>query len=245
MLPGLTLLAFPPSQRFEHVRRAPSSSLALSPLSNQPHAPSADVSTSARSSLLGVSALAGSGDNRIPPGQIILLPLLFMAAMTAVDSTDSVFMLMAYTVPQRTAAAEAGLLVEKGGDSAADPAAGRAATGRRWWDIRGWVLFERRPTAEEEQVELRDAAERARMLPQASEDKLLNISVVLTVISIVVALLISIVRPLSLSLSRPEQGGRERALTLLLPFPFLVSSSRTDRVHGVRPCALSLLLRRD
>ena len=169
-----------------------------------------------------------------------------MAAMTAVDSTDSVFMLMAYTMPQRTAAAEAGLLVEKDGDSAADPAAGRAATGRRWWDLRGWLLFERRPTAEEEQVELRDAAERARMLPQASEDKLLNISVVLTVISIVVALLISIVRPLSLSsLSRPEQGGRERALTLLLPFPFLVSSSRTDRVHGVRPCALSLLLRRD
>lgn len=143
-----------------------------------------------------------------------------MAAMTAVDSTDSVFMLMAYTVPQRTAAAEAGLLVEKGGDSAADPAAGRAATGRRWWDLRGWVLFERRPTAEEEQVELRDAAERARMLPQASEDKLLNISVVLTVISIVVALLISIVRPLSLS--RPKQGGRERALTLLSPFPFVV-----------------------
>ncbi|KPV72424.1 uncharacterized protein RHOBADRAFT_55890 [Rhodotorula graminis WP1] len=160
--------------------------------------------TASSISLLGVSALAGSGDNRIPPGQIIILPLLFMAAMTAVDSADSVFMLMAYTVPQRTAAAEAGLLVEKGGDSPAASAAleGGAASSRRWYDPRGWVLFERRPSAEEEQVELRDAAERARMPPQADEDKLLNISVVLTVISIVVALLISITEFMGLAVEK-------------------------------------------
>ncbi|GAA5889178.1 hypothetical protein JCM8208_007793 [Rhodotorula glutinis] len=160
--------------------------------------------TASSISLLGVSALAGSGDNRIPPGQIILLPLLFMAAMTAVDSADSVFMLMAYTVPQRTAAAEAGLLVEKGGESAASTraAVGGATGSRRWYDPRGWVLLERRPTFEEEQVELRDAAERARMLPRASEDKLLNISVVLTVISVVVALLISITEFMGLAVEK-------------------------------------------
>ncbi|BGP49926.1 hypothetical protein JCM10450v2_005831 [Rhodotorula kratochvilovae] len=147
--------------------------------------------TAASISLLGISALAGSGEHRIPPGQIILLPLLFTAGMTAVDSADSVFMLTAYTLPQRAAAREHGL--EKG-----DVASREGA----WYDPRGWRFVERRPTEEEREEEVREAAERARMLPQASEEKLLNISVVLTVISIVVALLISITEFMGLALEK-------------------------------------------
>ncbi|GAA6048554.1 hypothetical protein JCM3770_006550 [Rhodotorula araucariae] len=151
--------------------------------------------TAASISLLGISALAGSGEHRIPPGQIILLPLLFTAGMTAVDSADSVFMLAAYTLPQRAAAREAA--------AAALEEDVRGAQGAgAWYDPRRWVLIERRPTADERQDEVRAAAERARMLPQANEDKLVNISVVLTVISIVVALLISVTEFMGLALEK-------------------------------------------
>lgn len=93
--------------------------------------------------------------------------------MTAVDSLDSVFMLTAYTFPQR---------VEEQGENA------------RWWDVRRWTLFERRLSEEEEKRRKDERRERAGMLRRADQDKLLGISVALTVISIVVALLISIVR---------------------------------------------------
>jgi high-affinity nickel-transport protein len=122
------------------------------------------------SSLLGVSALARSGSHAIPNSQIIILPLLFTAGMTLVDSCDSIFMLHAYALP------------------------GRPDDGSSWW--RGLTLFETRPDKTDESED----EKKARMLPMANQDKLLTVSVVLTVISIVVALLISIVRPPSLAL---------------------------------------------
>ncbi|GJN92761.1 hypothetical protein Rhopal_005799-T1 [Rhodotorula paludigena] len=146
--------------------------------------------TASEISLLGISALASAGPHKIPAGEIILLPLLFTAGMTAVDSLDSVFMLTAYTVPQRAAAAEAEQGVLSAGVGEKKP-----------WYRRVKVL-EARPSEEDERQEVRRAAERARMLPQADEDKLLNISVVLTVISIVVALLISITEFMGLALEK-------------------------------------------
>lgn len=88
-----------------------------------------------------------------------------MAGMTLVDSSDSIFMLHAYALPGRS---------ETDGEQ------------RSWRQLK---IFERRPTGSDE---LEDE-KRARMLPAADHDKLLTVSVVLTVISITVALLISIV----------------------------------------------------
>ena len=116
------------------------------------------------SSLLGISALAGSGSSAIPHSQIIILPLLFTAGMSLVDSLDSIFMLHAYALPGRS-----------------------ASEGKASW--RQLKIFEKRPTSTDEE----EAEKRARTLPGADQDKLLTISVVLTVISITVALLISIV----------------------------------------------------
>jgi high-affinity nickel-transport protein len=53
--------------------------------------------TASEIALLGVSALARA--KGIPSSEIIILPLLFTAGMTAVDSADSVFMLLAYSSP--------------------------------------------------------------------------------------------------------------------------------------------------
>ena len=57
--------------------------------------------TSSSIALLGVSAIASTGTAALPPSQIILLPLLFTAGMSFVDSCDSIFMLHAYVVPSR------------------------------------------------------------------------------------------------------------------------------------------------
>lgn len=146
--------------------------------------------------MLGISALA-SGQHHVPPSQIIILPLLFTAGMTAIDSLDSIFMLSAYTMPQRVVEAE--FEAEEGLPSRGPPAAG---SWKSW--IRGIRLVEKRPTVEEREEELRIAAERAKMLPHTDQDKLVNISVVLTVISIVVALIISIVSPPSQHAESPK-----------------------------------------
>ncbi|GAA5880234.1 hypothetical protein JCM8547_004783 [Rhodosporidiobolus lusitaniae] len=138
--------------------------------------------TASEISLLGVSALA-KGTHHIPSGQIILLPLLFTAGMTAVDSLDSIFMLSAYTVPQR---------------SLNDFGYEKEEVQRSWW--KRVQFFEKRREEGEEDVD--EAVERARQLPMPDQDKLLNISVVLTVISIVVALLISITEFMGLALEK-------------------------------------------
>jgi high-affinity nickel-transport protein len=123
------------------------------------------------SSLLGVSALA-SGRHDVSPGQIILLPLLFTAGMSAVDSLDSVFMLSAYTVPARAHAAS----------SSSD------GTTLKWWKQKLPPLWERRQS----RAQILNDENEMRLIMSQDQDKLLSMSVVLTVISIVVALLISI-----------------------------------------------------
>ncbi|BGP33720.1 hypothetical protein JCM10296v2_005524 [Rhodotorula toruloides] len=140
--------------------------------------------TASEISLLGIAALASSSPHRLPSAQLILLPLLFTAGITAVDSLDSVFMLTAYTFPQRV---EGPTEEEQGG---------------RWWDVRRWVLFERRLGQEEEQRRKEEAKERMGMLRRADQEKLLGISVALTVISIVVALLISVTEFMGLALEK-------------------------------------------
>lgn len=143
--------------------------------------------TPPNSSLLGISALA-SGQHHVPSREIIILPLLFTAGMTAIDSLDSVFMLSAYTMPQRVVEAE----YESAAGDVKPPVVPSAGYKWKTW-IRSIRLVEKRPTVEEREEELRVAAERAKMLPHTDQDKLVNISVVLTIISIVVALIISIV----------------------------------------------------
>ncbi|GAA5855553.1 hypothetical protein JCM5353_006025 [Sporobolomyces roseus] len=133
--------------------------------------------TASEISLLGVSALA-SGRHQVAPGQIILLPLLFTAGMSAVDSLDSVFMLSAYTVPARSHAAH--LTTEN----------------VQWWKRKLPKVWEKR----ESKMELLNDEKEMRILMAQDQDKLLSMSVVLTVISIVVALLISITEFMGLAL---------------------------------------------
>jgi len=55
--------------------------------------------TASSIALLAASALAkkGADAKRIPPGDIVILPLLFTAGMTLLDSIDSILMLYSYT----------------------------------------------------------------------------------------------------------------------------------------------------
>lgn len=179
------------------------------------------------SSLLGISALA-SGQHHVPSREIIILPLLFTAGMTALDSLDSVFMLSAYTMPQRVVEAE---YEATAGDAKPPKVPAADYTWKTW--IRSIRLVEKKPTVEEREEELRVAAERAKMLPHTDQDKLVNISVVLTMISIVVALIISIV---SLRKERDERRHRQTEAD------FSNVSLPADRIHGVSAALFSLLL---
>lgn len=116
--------------------------------------------TSSEIALLGVSALAKTGTANIPTSEIILLPLLFTAGMTLVDSCDSVFMVHAYTAPDRNGKSQA----------------------------RRWALVERTPpTVNETRATVAD-------LPASAQPtvQLAKFSIVLTALSIIIALLISI-----------------------------------------------------
>ncbi|GAA5879189.1 hypothetical protein JCM16303_001334 [Sporobolomyces ruberrimus] len=137
--------------------------------------------TASEISLLGVSALA-SGRHDVSPGQIILLPLLFTAGMSAVDSLDSVFMLSAYTIPAR---------------AHAHPHKNNNSERVKWWRRKKFPnVWEKR---QDKRQVLEDEKE-MRFLMAQDQDKLLSMSVVLTVISIVVALLISITEFMGLAL---------------------------------------------
>lgn len=95
--------------------------------------------------------------------------------MTLVDSLDSIFMLHAYALPSSTAFTS-------------------TATGKASW--RHLQLFETEKSVEESDGGISDdEQERLALLPrpEASRDEMLDVSVVLTIISITVALLISIV----------------------------------------------------
>lgn len=129
--------------------------------------------TASEISLLGVSALAaGDKYGRLPHSQILVLPLLFTAGMTFVDSCDSIFMLHAYAVPGR----------------AVDD------TDMRPWYRKLQILERRTELETPEALAQQDGNERrADLLPAPDQDRMLRVSVVLTVISIAIALLISIV----------------------------------------------------
>ncbi|GAA6015519.1 hypothetical protein JCM11491_004380 [Sporobolomyces phaffii] len=145
--------------------------------------------TASEISLLGVSALA-SGRHHVSPGQIILLPLLFTAGMSAVDSLDSVFMLSAYTVPARAHAR-----------SPVDGAERDLATNVErgpWWKRSKKLpaVFERK----QDRMQVLNDEHEMRLIMAQDQDKLLSMSVVLTVISIVVAFLISLTEFMGLAL---------------------------------------------
>jgi len=60
--------------------------------------------TASSIALLAVSALAkkGTGTEGVPPADVVILPLLFTAGMTLLDSIDSILMLYSYTgFPER------------------------------------------------------------------------------------------------------------------------------------------------
>ncbi|KAM0790058.1 hypothetical protein ACM66B_005386 [Microbotryomycetes sp. NB124-2] len=138
--------------------------------------------TASEITLLGVSAIASSHD--VPRSEILLLPFLFTAGMTLVDSLDSVFMLNAYIVPGRHDSSE---------DHQFQPQR------RRWWSRLRFI--EPRPTPNEEADEV-VATKKALALPAANQAKLLRIQIVLTVMSIVIAFLISLVQFMSLALEK-------------------------------------------
>ncbi|GAA5980144.1 hypothetical protein JCM5350_001778 [Sporobolomyces pararoseus] len=142
--------------------------------------------TASEISLLGVSALA-SGRHEVSPGQIILLPLLFTAGMSAVDSLDSVFMLSAYTVPARA---------HHSSSSSSTPTTKTDTTATKWWKKKLPPLWERK----QDRLQVLNDEKEMRLIMAQDQDKLLSMSVVLTVISIVVALLISITEFMGLAL---------------------------------------------
>lgn len=95
--------------------------------------------------------------------------------MTLVDSLDSIFMLHAYALPSTTASAT-------------------TASGKASWRHLQFFETEKRSSDLDEAL-AEDEDELLALLPQpeASRDEMLDVSVVLTIISIAVALLISIV----------------------------------------------------
>ncbi|GAA5906459.1 HoxN/HupN/NixA family nickel/cobalt transporter [Sporobolomyces salmoneus] len=148
--------------------------------------------TASEISLLGVSALA-SGRHDVSPGQIILLPFLFTAGMSAVDSIDSVFMLSAYTVPAR---------------SHARSQAASEGPRTRWWKKKRFgipSIWEKR----QDKLQLLNDEKEMRLIMAQDQDKLLSMSVVLTVISIVVALLISITEFMGLALEECKKCSEQ------------------------------------
>ncbi|ORY68058.1 high-affinity nickel-transport protein-domain-containing protein [Leucosporidium creatinivorum] len=140
--------------------------------------------TASEISLLGISALAGSGHSAIPRHQIILLPLLFTAGMTLVDSLDSIFMLHAYALPSSTISAS-------------------TRSGKASWRRLQFFETEKSGTPDDRTL-VEDQDERVALLPRpdASRDEMLDVLVVLTVISISVALLISITELMGLALEK-------------------------------------------
>jgi high-affinity nickel-transport protein len=129
--------------------------------------------TASEIALLGISALAATSsttNDPIPASQILLLPLIFTAGMTFVDSCDSIFMLHAYALPYRGAVDPGGL---KG----------------KWW--KGLTFFEQR--GEVEVTVVAKERRRNRLRSTVADEDLVNVSIVLTILSIGMALLISIV----------------------------------------------------
>lgn len=171
-----------------------------------------------------------SGRHDVSPGQIILLPLLFTAGMSAVDSLDSVFMLSAYTIPAR---------------AHAHPHKNNNSERVKWWRRKKFPnVWEKR----QDKMQVLEDEKEMRFLMAQDQDKLLSMSVVLTVISIVVALLISIVRTsvyfsLSIMFFFPFHGEID---TLKNVANVCILSRVTDRVHGVRSsfsfCSISLVV---
>lgn len=104
--------------------------------------------------------------------------------MTFVDSLDSIFILHAYILPTDPS------LYASGPDK------------RRWWRRFRW--FEASSSKVDAEVgDVTDAEEQAGRLPRGDQGRVLGITIVLTVLSIVVAFLISFVSAAS------EYGPRE------------------------------------
>ncbi|KAK4051698.1 hypothetical protein OIO90_004648 [Microbotryomycetes sp. JL221] len=143
--------------------------------------------TASEITLLGVSAIASTHD--VPRSEILILPFLFTAGMTLVDSLDSVFMLNAYIMPGRHTSS-----------SSSEP---DNVKPKSWW--RRLRFIERRPEPQSDTNELdivKQSESKAYSLPQANQDKLLKIQIVLTVMSILIAFLISWVQFMSLALEK-------------------------------------------
>lgn len=131
------------------------------------------------SALIGVSALASA---HIPASQIIILPLLFTAGMTFVDSCDSIFMLHAYALPSW------------------GEGQGRWYQRAKLWEARSTTAVEGDSESNEVKLEIPAVV---------ASESLVTVQILLTVISIMIALLISIV-------SRRFDGFDSSSLTLCL-----------------------------
>lgn len=143
--------------------------------------------TSSEITLLGISALA---HRDIPTADILILPLLFTAGMTLVDSCDSIFMLHCYALPQLYPDHHQHIRA-----SGAPSTAEGAPPKPKWW--KGLRLFE--PI--EEGMAVRGEIDRD-ALPQWDSTRLASVTIVLTVISILMALLICIVEFMGLALEK-------------------------------------------
>lgn len=140
--------------------------------------------------LLGVSATAQQTADTMPIGEIVLLPMLFLAGMTMVDSVDSVIVCHAYVIPSDKQA--------KGG-----------------W--RGWHFIEHshpplsssssgllEDNEGEEDVDAKNKDQDAtRPLARIDPAQMNNVTIVLTALSIVLAFFISLVSR-TVPSSRPQ-----------------------------------------
>jgi len=151
--------------------------------------------TASSIALLAISAIAKKGPDgkQISPADVVILPLLFTAGMTLIDSLDSILMLYSYAgFPEHTwAIFEGGASVEEPRRRATgDTIRGRGASRllwRRWPDYA--TKSKHGANAREDKV-VRDL--------QVTRNTMSGLSIILTLMSIIVAFSISIIEVMGL-----------------------------------------------
>ncbi|KAI9510607.1 NicO-domain-containing protein [Russula earlei] len=184
--------------------------------------------TASSIALLAASAIAkkGADPERIPPADIIILPLLFTAGMTLLDSIDSILMLYSYTgFPERrfrlfepaeesvAPGQESSSPYREAAAKSAPPALGhrpeQGASGPSSSEEEG-DRDKKQPPAEvrTEDARIGDVRKRAQRELTVKRNMMSGLSVLLTLMSVIVAFSISLITIMGLI---GEKCGRCRA----------------------------------
>ncbi|KAH9924277.1 NicO-domain-containing protein [Epithele typhae] len=164
--------------------------------------------TASSIALLAISAIAKRGPNgeHIDPADIVILPLLFTVGMTLIDSLDSILMLYSYAgFPERSFAVferrlkpkEESLPHAVPSPTSASPAAGGPVANTSEELPRAPAQGRSKKTdASTTEVEVHDPVGQRKL--RAKNSAMSNLSIVLTIMSIVVAFSISLITTMGL-----------------------------------------------